>query len=272
MSNVLHSAVVEPQTRSGAGSMLWLHGILGSGANLRSIAKRVSDARGVPSILVDLRLHGRSPAGLPPHTVMACVADLFRFVATLDHEPDVVFGHSFGGKVALAYAGERPVLPRELWLLDSQPGPRPEGQGSETTLAVFAALERVGSAFPSRDAFIEVLGSHGIERGIAQWLGMNLRQSPEGGVVLGLDVPALSSLLHDYFVLDLWPLFERVPARERLRLVRGSKSQVVDDASQARVLALAEREGPRVGLECVDNAGHWLHVDQPDALVALLSR
>jgi pimeloyl-ACP methyl ester carboxylesterase len=251
--------------------LLWLHGILGSGSNLRSIAKRVSDARGVPSVLVDLRLHGRSPAGDAPHTVLACAQDLFRLVATLDQEPDVVLGHSFGGKVALAYAGERAVPLRELWLLDSQPGARPSGQGSETTLSVFAALEKVGRVFPSRDAFIDELAGHGIERGIAQWLGMNLRPNPAGGMLLGLDVPALSELLHDYFALDLWPVFERVPAQERLRLVRGDASRVVDEATQARVHALEAHFGSRVALPTIQGAGHWLHVDQPDALVALLA-
>jgi pimeloyl-ACP methyl ester carboxylesterase len=44
----------------------------------------------------------------------------------LDVEPEAVFGHSFGGKVALSYLQEcqqqSRVLPRQVWVLDSLPG------------------------------------------------------------------------------------------------------------------------------------------------------
>jgi pimeloyl-ACP methyl ester carboxylesterase len=54
----------------------WLvltHGIYGAGSNWRSIARKVNERRpewGV--VLVDLRQHGRSEPGPPPHTIAAC--------------------------------------------------------------------------------------------------------------------------------------------------------------------------------------------------------
>ena len=64
--------------------VLFTHGIYGSGTNWRAIARQVvARAPGWAAVLVDLRLHGRSTAGEPPHTVAACVDDLAALCAAL---------------------------------------------------------------------------------------------------------------------------------------------------------------------------------------------
>src|SRR5205085_6580304 len=57
--------------------LLLTHGIYGAGSNWRSIARKLNERRpewGV--VLVDLRQHGRSEPGEPPHTIAACADDL----------------------------------------------------------------------------------------------------------------------------------------------------------------------------------------------------
>ena len=59
--------------------MLVLHGILGSGGNFRSFARRLAAA--CPAwgfVLVDLRMHGQSQGAPPPHTLAAAADDLAR--------------------------------------------------------------------------------------------------------------------------------------------------------------------------------------------------
>src|SRR5689334_12793661 len=72
--------------------VLLTHGIYGSGANWRGIARKVHQQRpewGV--VLVDLRGHGRSELGEPPYSVAACAADLR---ALCDELPiEVLAGH-----------------------------------------------------------------------------------------------------------------------------------------------------------------------------------
>ena len=86
-------------------------------------------------VLVDLRNHGRS-AGIkgfdPPHNMSTAAKDLADLVKARDWPwPDVVVGHSMGGKVALDFAdscsrgvyGQSAVLPkqvRELLLVSAQ--------------------------------------------------------------------------------------------------------------------------------------------------------
>ena len=64
--------------------VLVLHGILGSGRNLRSFAQRLAQAR--PELrlwLVDLRNHGDSQGAPPPHTIAACCDDLDALVRAI---------------------------------------------------------------------------------------------------------------------------------------------------------------------------------------------
>ncbi len=106
--------------------LLVLHGIFGKGRNWGSIARQVVEARPEwGALLIDLRLHGESRHFRPPHTVETSAEDLHRLVDHLDLPAAGVLGHSFGGKVALAYAREgRPS--------SSSAGPAPMRWSSST--------------------------------------------------------------------------------------------------------------------------------------------
>ncbi|KAE8809531.1 abhydrolase domain-containing protein C22H12.03 [Hordeum vulgare] len=78
-----------------------LHGILGSGKNWGSFAKRL--AQEFPMwqfLLVDLRCHGDSASikKRGPHTVASTAFDVLKLIGQLRLSPRVLVGHSFGGK------------------------------------------------------------------------------------------------------------------------------------------------------------------------------
>src|SRR5687767_12064792 len=102
-SPALAHAVLAPEGAAPRRWIMFLHGILGSGANWRSFAKGLLAAcPGWGAVLVDLRMHGSSQGFAPPHTVAAAAADLASL--GLPGPLGAVVAHSFGGKVALAYA------------------------------------------------------------------------------------------------------------------------------------------------------------------------
>jgi pimeloyl-ACP methyl ester carboxylesterase len=255
--------------------LLVLHGILGSGQNLRSLAQRLvqADPR-LQAVLVDLRLHGRSQGFPPPHDVAACAADLARLAETLSCPVTQVLGHSFGGKVALAYHADHPELERVM-LLDSAPGARSEGRGSEQTFEILALLDSLPARFASREAFVAELAARGQPRMIAEWLAMNLardaaaREQSSQGVTLRLDLPGIRALLQDYFARDLWPVLERSQAR--IDAVIGGRSSVWTPEDVARFRRLAEHPAARLALHVLPQAGHWLHIDDPEGLRAALT-
>lgn len=84
-------------------------------------------------VLVDLRNHGRSAEikGLdPPHNIVNTAGDLANLVKSQGWAwPDVVIGHSLGGKVALQFAescahgdyGESAALPKQVVSLFASP-------------------------------------------------------------------------------------------------------------------------------------------------------
>lgn len=250
---------------------LVLHGILGTKSNWRAIVKRVLTSNPTwGALLVDLRNHGESRGFSPPHTIEACAADLSRLVGSVDLRVDAVLGHSYGGKVALAYArAVRGDLAR-LVVVDSSPGARPDGRGSEGTLRVVELLSQLRGVFPTREAFVAELLERDQTRELATWLAMNLEREGEG-FRFGLDIDAVRAMLDDYLAQDLWDVVETPPGRVQLEVIVGDDSTVVDAADRARLASAEQRQPERVHVHVVAGAGHWVHVDQPDATVALLS-
>ncbi|MDB4985996.1 MAG: putative hydrolase, alpha/beta fold family [Myxococcaceae bacterium] len=264
---VLHGAWVRAADAAPNQVTLFLHGILGSGSNLRGLAQAYVQAEPqCAALLVDLRLHGKSRGFAPPHDVRACARDLLALEPTLPWPVTAVVGHSFGGKVALAYHDLRPSLTRVV-TLDSDPGARPDRVGSEQTMTVLALLDRLPKTYSKRDEFIAQVEAQGQPRAIAEWLAMNLERTAEG-FAFRVDLPGIRALLDSYFSLDLWPVVERSAAQ--LDVVIGGLSRVWDAAHLARIEGLAREQPKRVHVHLLPDAGHWVHVDAPVALRAAL--
>lgn len=239
-----------------------LHGILGSGRNWRSFAARLAERH--PDwrfVLPDLRNHGDSPPLPPPHTLAACAEDLARLADDVG-APEVVVGHSFGGKVALACAAGRLGRGlRRVAVLDITPGPL---ERLPPDIAdVLEAVRDTPSPAPSRDAIRASLQRHGLDPGLVAWLLTSTRRD-DGGWRWKYDIAGIDAMLADYGRLDCWPLLDDPPVP--VLFVRAGRS---DRWSPAELERFAAR--PHIALETLPDAGHWLHVDDPDGLLELLS-
>jgi pimeloyl-ACP methyl ester carboxylesterase len=241
----------------------WLaltHGIYGAGSNWRSIARKLTERRpewGV--VLVDLRQHGRSEPGAPPHTIAACADDLRALFDELGGV-DAVAGHSFGGKVALA---TRPLAPaRQTWILDASPSPRPgaPAEPSNTVMQVLEVMERAPRGWAQRDDFVASVVQAGHDEGLARWLAMSLAPEPGGTLALRFDFAALREMLASYYRTDLWDALE-APGGD-VEVVVAERSTAVSAADRGRLAAAP----PHVHVHPVD-AGHWLHIEAPAAVV-----
>jgi esterase len=248
--------------------MLFLHGILGSGSNWRTFAKQVIEARPEwGAVLVDLRLHGESLRGFDaPHTVRASAADLDTLVRELGVPVGGVLAHSFGGKVAIAYAELVAGALDHVFIVDSSPAARPDRRGSEGTQAIVDLLMTLPDEFPDRAAFTAYVEERGVSRPIAMWLAMNVKAvTNTTRYVFRLDVRGIRELLDDYFRTDLWPVLEAPPGKMRTHFIVGETSTVVDESDRHRAATC-----PRTSVDIVRGAGHWVHVDAPDALRAIV--
>jgi esterase len=254
--------------------IFFLHGILGTGANFRSFARKLVAARPTwGAVLIDLRMHGGSRRMSPPHTIAAAAADLVEVESKVPGPVRAVLGHSFGGKVALAYLDDRarrdPAAIQRLFLLDSNPGLRPEARGSESTIEVLTMLRRLPATFATRRDFIERVKAEGQTEAIAQWLAMNLARTDDAdGFRFAIDLDAVDALLADYFARDLWSVLEPPPGEARVVAINGGKSKVYDDEARARLQGAAARFPDRLAVHTLEGVGHWIHVEAFEATFA----
>lgn len=252
--------------------VVFLHGILGTGGNWRTFARQLCASHpAYGAVLVDLRLHGQSQGFHPPHTIEACAADVRRTIeAELKGPVHMLVGHSFGGKVALEML-RAPSEVRAAWVIDSTPSARPDARGSESTTRIVTLLERLPERFSTREAFIEIVTREGHDRAIAMWLAMNVKPAPEGGFAWRIDLKGVRALLDDYFARDEWEVLETNAGRD-VHLVVGGRSSVLDARDRARASDIAADPRRRVHVHTIAQAGHWVHVDAPGELLALVSK
>lgn len=251
-------------------AMLFLHGILGTRANWRGIARRFVEAR--PSwaaVLVDLREHGDSLGLQPPHTLAVAAGDVAHLEGSLDLPVQGALGHSFGGKVVLQWLHMRQGQPTEAWVVDASPSGHGLGRGATEVGAVLGTLEALPREWPTRAAFVSAVTDAGRSEPLARWLAMNLRRTETGARAFGPRLDVVRALLEDYADTDLWPVVEAPPSGCTLDFVVGGRSAVFSRDDRERLDGIVAHD-PSVSVHVIEDAGHWVHVDAPESLLSLL--
>ncbi|XP_047955093.1 protein ABHD11 [Salvia hispanica] len=265
-----------------------LHGLLGSGRNWRSFSRSLASYLSPAPwrmVLVDLRNHGKSAEiGLPPpHNLENAAKDLANLVKAEGWDwPDVVMGHSMGGKVALQFVqscvngdyGDNVSLPRQLWVLDSVPGkliPRNDEGEVEKVLQILQSLPQ---EIPSRTWLVDHMLKLGFSKSLSQWIGSNLKKSGEHET-WAFNLDGAVQMFKSYSEMDYWPLLENPPNGMEVGIVRAEKSDRWDsDIIEQLEHVTARRDHAtkgKVSVHVLPNAGHWVHVDNPKGLLDIVA-
>jgi len=246
-----------------------LHGALGSSQNwmtfAKSLAARTPDVR---YLLVDLRGHGASLGAPAPHGLTAAATDLVALADDLGRAPRAVIGHSLGGKVALEYARLAPDALDQVWCLDSNPSAQPEAERTHQVFDVLAQVRAVGAHPASRAAAITALEQRGLPTVIARWLATSLR-AELGRYRWTFDFECVEALLRDYFARDLWDYVTSARDRPVIHLVVAERSDHWTPGFRERTEALPPSRG--MVSHVLPNSGHWVHVDNPEGLLAMMT-
>jgi pimeloyl-ACP methyl ester carboxylesterase len=96
----------------------------------------------------------------------------------------------------------------------------------------------------------------GFSQRLAGWMTTNLRPSDDG-LVWRFALDPIGALLDDYRALDLWPFVHE--AAQEVRILRAGRSDRWSAADAARAT------------DVLEDAGHWVHIDDPDGLAAALA-
>ncbi|KAI4320228.1 hypothetical protein MLD38_033731 [Melastoma candidum] len=280
-------SITKDKSMSEPPTALLLHGILGSRKNWGSFARRL--AQEFPTwqfLLVDLRCHGDSAMMKKrgPHTVSATALDVLKLVAQLRLTPRILIGHSFGGKVALSMVEQaaKPLArPVRVWVLDSTPGKvRPGGHKDDHPAELIGFLNSLPNEVASKRDVIGALVNEGFSREVAQWVATNLRPTTDSSSSVpaftwAFDLNGIAEMFKSYEETNLWKIVDDVPGGVHINFLKAERSLhrwALEDIQRIRTAEeTAAEEGGAVEMHVLEDAGHWVHTDNPDGLFRILS-
>jgi pimeloyl-ACP methyl ester carboxylesterase len=250
--------------------LLMLHGIYGRGRNWLAVARTLVARRPDWGCwLADLRHHGDAPDAPDVGTLDALAADIDAWSASSRVTPRATLGHSFGGKVALAYAARHAERPLQTWVIDSTPEAKAPGGSAWDMLAI---VKRLPATFTSRQDAIAGIEAGGFSTDVAQWMSTNLVR--DGAAFRWrLDFDVMEELLLEFFRTPMWSVLDPGSNAHDIHVLKATRSSVISPEVTTRLRQLESRrdEGrAQVHLHERDG-GHWIHAESPDAVVDLLT-
>ena len=227
-----------------------LHGLFGSGRNLRAMARRFAETFTV--YLVDLRNHGNS-AHADSMTYPEMAQDVSTLLAGIEPGPVNIIGHSMGGKVAMACALEDALAIEKLVVLDIAPV---SYRGNFVEI-IAALLELQPATLKSRKQASERLAVPIPEANLRLFLLQNLVQG-DTGLNWRINLPGIRDSLAD---IGGFPAYSSEHCFHGPSLfLGGADSNYILPEHHEKILEYF----PGARLESIANAGHWLHADQPE--------
>ncbi len=229
--------------------LIILHGFFASSRNWRQIARLLADKYCV--YVLDLRNHGSSPHHpIMDYPVMA--ADLRGFLDEHDLAKVSVLGHSMGGKVAMWLALNNPDRLSALIIADIAPVRYTHHFQSIIDALKAVPLDKMQNRKQVEDFLVDSIP----ELSFRQFHTQNL-QTINGRLQWKINL--------DYFADNALtiPSFPNInalkPYQDRALFVTGADSNYVLPDHEQAVKALF----PWAKIRTVSQAGHWLHVQQP---------
>lgn len=235
--------------------LIILHGFFASSRNWRPVAEKL--AAQYPVYVPDLRNHGASPH----HPVMdypAMSADLLHFINRHRLPAVNLLGHSMGGKVAMWFALHYPERLNKLVVADIAPVCYPHR--FDELIAALAALPL--AELTNRKQAEALLADAIPDLSYRQFLLQNLvLEQARYRWRINLDIFRRNAALIAGFPA---PSPGRICRTDTL-FVAGADSHYLN-ADQLAALF------PDAAVSVIADAGHWLHVQQPAAFVARVTR
>jgi esterase len=246
-------------------TLVFLHGLLGSASNFRRIAKGFEQTH--RCLLFDQRGHGRSHKPLTGYSPGHYAQDLLEILnesrsgqngdASLS-KIDLV-GHSMGGRNAVCFATLHPERVRRLVVEDIGPDARPDA-----IVRIRRLLDKAPTPFPDKATAREFFATQFEDQKLGQYLYTNITEVRGGQYDWRFSKPAMFATLEEGRNADRWDEWRSLKCPTLL--VRGDRSE---DLSQD-VFERCAKENPVVTLSLIEDAGHWVHFDQPEKFIEVL--
>ncbi len=234
-----------------------LHGVLGSLDNWQSIAKQLSANFKV--YIIDQRNHGKSFHS-NDFSYQILSDDLLHFFEQQQIKKAHIIGHSMGGKAAMLFAMQHPLLVEKLVIVDVAPVAYPDRHGHIFNALLTADLLQK----ESRDA-------------VETHLRNKLPKEDESTIqflMKGLYRNEENHFAWRFNVQSLWDAYQNIsgevsgkPFAGKTLFIKGAKSPYINAGNYSVIQELF----PDNELSEIKDAGHWVHAEKPKEFLEELS-
>ena len=238
--------------------IVFLHGLLGSSRNWRSVCKDLEND--FHTIVFDLPNHGQS-FQQTESSVASMSESVIKKIGQIGLDNFFVCGHSLGGKVAMKMACDYSHRIKKLLVVDIAPRDYPADHHLPT-LKALADLDLIG--FNKRKEVDEALAEKIQNWAFRQFLLTNLG-SIEGRFKW---IPNLDGLISSIKSLSSNPLNQNDLFEGPSLFLRGGKSGYVRSEHFDEI----KRYFPTAEIKTLTEAGHDLHVEDRKGFVSILSK
>ena len=234
--------------------LIILHGFFASSRNWRQIAKKLAEHCHV--FVLDLRNHGLSPHD-PEMDYPSMVGDLKSFMDEHGLEKASILGHSMGGKVAMWLALSNPERINKLIVADISPVSYEHSFDHTMQALKDIPLHQISN----RKQADEFLSAAIPELSYRMFLLQNL-QLVDGKYQWRVDLDIFQKTAKNIIA---FPKVKDSPYLENLLFIMGENPRYTN-------IEAIYNYFPNAEITVLKGANHWLHVDQPEAFLANVTR
>lgn len=233
-----------------------LHGLFGSADNWISIAREL-DQRFI-LYLVDQRNHGDSPhSEVWDYDVM--VKDLKELLDQEGLNKVYLMGHSMGGKTAMNFALSHPERVEKLIVVDIAPRHYPVYHQEILDGLNSLQLHELSSRKEADEELAKKIQDPGIRQFLLKSLGRD-----DSGFTWKINLPVITQNIENIGI----KLEKGYSFKGPTLFLAGANSDYIRREDMPGILDLF----PDYEFESIANAGHWLHAEQPRAVVEAIRR
>jgi len=232
--------------------LIILHGLFGLSDNWFTLGKSLSESYEV--ILVDLRNHGQSPHS-SQFTYHSMCDDLLDLYEELHINKAILIGHSMGGKVAMQFALDNPNFLDKLIVVDISPKQTP----MKHLEIIKAMLDINFDKLKTRKEVEQQLELTIKNKQVLQLLTKNLYWVDQTRLAWKLNIEGINNNIDEIFK----EITGNVPFIASTLFIKGALSDYIKEEDLVQIKILF----PNFMLSTIENAGHWVHADNPIAFL-----
>ncbi|MEL6919254.1 MAG: alpha/beta fold hydrolase [Bacteroidota bacterium] len=234
----------------GAGKpLLILHGFLGMSDNWKTLGTQYAN-EGFEVHLIDQRNHGKSfHSEAFNYDILA--EDIRQHILHHRLPKAILLGHSMGGKTVMTLACKHPELVEKLIVADIAPKFYPPHHQDIINALNAIPIDRISSRGKADEELAKSIDTIGTR----QFLLKNLYWIEKGKLGFRFNLKVLSNSMEE--IGDAIPVSALYNGPTLF--LRGDRSEYIAPQDTPDI----KRHFPKAAIETVENAGHWLHAENP---------